>query len=206
VADLNSAKLIVFEGGDGIGKSHLAKELSDFLHSSGIPVTQLSFPGRREGSLGNLVYSVHHRPAEFGIQTMTTLALQALHIAAHLDEIASIILPALNSGTWVVLDRFWWSTWVYGVHGGADRSCLELLIEAEKQAWGVMRPAMVFVVERQSALREEHTQEAFELLAKLYAEIRMREEHNQPTFTIDNNDLQTSVTKIVQIATTLLEQ
>jgi len=141
MADSNSGRLIVFEGGDGIGKSHLAKELSSFLHSSGIPVTQLSFPGRREGSLGNLVYSVHHRPAEFGIQTMTTLGLQALHIAAHLDEIASIILPALNSGTWVVLDRFWWSTWVYGVHGGADRSCLELLIEAEKQAWGGVRPA-----------------------------------------------------------------
>ncbi|MFC6645556.1 dTMP kinase [Granulicella cerasi] len=205
MADANSGKLLVFEGGDGIGKSHLAKELSRFLLGSGIPVTQLSFPGRREGSLGNLVYSVHHRPAEFGIQTMTTLGLQALHIAAHLDEIASIILPALNSGVWVVLDRFWWSTWVYGVHGGADRSCLGLLIEAEKQAWGNVRPAAIFVVERQSALREEHTQQEFESLASLYAEIRTREEHNQPTFVIDNNELQASVAKLVQIAATFLQ-
>lgn len=77
-------KLLVFEGGDGIGKSHLANELVRYLENTGIRVRSLSFPGKREGSLGNLVYSIHHRPVDFGVSKMTALALQALHIAAHL--------------------------------------------------------------------------------------------------------------------------
>ena len=81
-------KLFVFEGGDGIGKSYLANELTRYLESASVPVLPLSFPGKREGSLGKLVYSIHHHPQDFGVVNMTALGLQALHIAAHLDEVA----------------------------------------------------------------------------------------------------------------------
>jgi hypothetical protein len=63
------------------------KALADYLQHLGVPVMQLSFPGRREGSMGNLVYQVHHDPKRFGVREVTPLALQALHIAVHLDEI-----------------------------------------------------------------------------------------------------------------------
>jgi dTMP kinase len=66
-------------------------------------------------------------------------------------------LPAIRAGTWVVLDRFWWSTWVYGVNAGANREILELLIAAELAAWNGIRPGVVFVVERERAIREEQT-------------------------------------------------
>jgi dTMP kinase len=203
---MNAGRLLVFEGGDGIGKSHLATLLTSHLREIGISVLQLSFPGRREGSLGNLVYAVHHDPARFGVAEMTALALQALHIAAHLDEIASIIVPALSAGTWVVLDRFWWSTWVYGISAGADRECLDLLIAAEQRAWSGVRPAAVFVIERQRALREEHSQETFELLKSLYSDIRRREEHSQPTFVLDNNDLEQSKIDLFRFAGEIIDR
>ena len=202
---MNTGRLLVFEGGDGIGKSHLATHLTSHLREVGISVLQLSFPGRREGSLGNLIYAVHHNPATFGVAEMTALALQALHIAAHLDEIASIILPTLTAGTWIVLDRYWWSTWVYGMSTGADPECLDLLIAAEKLAWSGVRPAAVFVIERDRALREEHSQETFGLLKSLYADIRKREERFQPTFVLDNNDLEQSKVDLFRLAGKIID-
>ena len=139
-----------------------------------------------------MVYEIHHKPAEFDLAQMTPLGLQTLHIAAHLDEITSIILPRLADGIWVVLDRYWWSTWVYGIAAGADRECLELLIEAEKKAWRGILPAAVFVVERDRALREESDLNTFQVLARLYDEIRERERMRQPTYVLDNNDLEGS--------------
>lgn len=103
-----------------------------------------------------------------------------------------------------MLDRFWWSTWVYGIDGGADRACLELLIEAERQAWADVTPSAVFVVEREHALREEHTQETFQRLAALYAQIREHEESHQPTYTVDNNDTTKSVAQLLRIAEALV--
>lgn len=200
----SDGKLLVFEGGDGIGKSHLSNILTDHLRASGIPVKRLSFPGRREGSLGNLIYRVHHTSREFGVEDMTPLALQALHIAAHLDEINSIILPTLRTGTWVVLDRYWWSTWVYGVNAGAKREIIELLIAAELATWQDVRPDVVFVIERERAIREEQTPETFRRLSELYLEIRNREEINQPTRLLNNNDMNSCTAELMKIADDLI--
>jgi dTMP kinase len=202
--DSTNGQLMVFEGGDGIGKSHLATVLTSHLKELGLPAIQLSFPGKREGSLGRLIYSLHHSPQDFGVVELTAIGLQALHIAAHLDEITSTILPALASGTWIVLDRFWWSTWVYGVSAGADSECLDLLISAEKRAWRGVRPAAVFVIERERAVREEHSQEAFEILKSLYADIREREKRSQPTFTLNNDNLEQSKDDLLNLANKII--
>lgn len=201
----NTGRLLVFEGEDGIGKSHLATLLTAHLWEVGISALQLSFPGRRQGSLRNPVYSVHHDPARFEVAEITALALQALHIAAHLDEIASMILPALTAWRWLVLDRFWWSTWVYGMSAGADREGLDLLIEAERRAWSDVRPTAVFVIECERALREEHAQETFGLLKSLYADIREREERSQPTFVLDNNDLEQGKIDLFRLAGEIID-
>jgi dTMP kinase len=111
-------KLIVFEGADGIGKSSLSKEVMRRLEDLNVASVSLAFPGKDLGTLGHLVYQIHHDPAALGVISVTPLALQTLHVAAHLDAIERRILPALQDGTWVILDRFWWSTWVYGVHQG----------------------------------------------------------------------------------------
>ena len=150
-------RLIVFEGADGCGKTTLSKGLAERLQLRGESVEWNSFPGREAGTLGELVYRLHHQPEQLGVRGITPLSLQAMHIAAHLDTISRRLRPALESGISVVLDRFWWSTWAYGVADSIDPANLDALIEVERRLWQPIQPAVVFVVRRQVPLRPEQS-------------------------------------------------
>lgn len=141
-------QLIVFEGPDGVGKSTLSKALVKKLGKIGIACEHLTFPGKEVGTIGRLVYNIHHSPEEYDLQKISATSLQALHIAAHLDVIERRILPTLKKKHWVVLDRFWWSTWVYGYTSSANRSILDALIQAERIQWNGIEPSIVFLVDR----------------------------------------------------------
>lgn len=144
----NRGKLIVFEGPDGVGKSTLSQALAGRLNAIGLTCDHLSFPGKKEGTIGFLVYGVHHQPESFGLGPIAGISLQALHIAAHLDEIERHVLPALRQGRWVILDRFWWSTWVYGRESAVESSTLDALIQAELFHWRDTKPDAVFLIDR----------------------------------------------------------
>ena len=88
-------RLIVFEGLDGVGKSTLAQHLTSRLREVGIPCRFLAFPGRESGTLGRLVYDLHHDAPRLGVSDVNSTSLQVLHIAAHIDAIEGEILPAL---------------------------------------------------------------------------------------------------------------
>ena len=105
-------KLFVLEGPDGVGKSTLAHTLTEYLNAKGIPCDYFAFPGREAGTLGRHIYDFHHNPIQFGVKLVNPASVQVLHIAAHLDTIERNILPTLEKGRSIVLDRFWWSTWV----------------------------------------------------------------------------------------------
>jgi thymidylate kinase len=139
-------KLLVFEGVDGCGKTTLSAALTQFLRAAGFDCERHSFPGKRPGTLGRHVYDLHHRPKNLGVQTITATSLQVLHVAAHIDAIETRILPALRRGTHVILDRFWWSTWAYGIRHGATRRSLSAMIALEKLHWNKVRPAQVFLI------------------------------------------------------------
>src|SRR5579885_753088 len=123
-------KLIVFEGVDAAGKSSLSKTFHQNVVAEGKQARLFAFPGNDPQTLGGLVYKIHHSPSAFGISRMTAASLQTLHIAAHLDAIEQIFSSALEGGEMVILDRFWWSTWVYGMVGGVQESVLEHLVSA----------------------------------------------------------------------------
>ena len=53
-------RLFVLEGPDGVGKSTFVRALGEHLRSHGHDLLELSFPGKVPGSLGELVYRVHH--------------------------------------------------------------------------------------------------------------------------------------------------
>lgn len=177
--------LIVFEGSDGTGKSSICANLVARLKKTGRNALLFSFPGKEVGTLGKVVYDMHGRPSEFGVHEMTPTSLQCLHIAAHLDAIESRILPALSDDKIVVLDRFWWSTYVYGAVGGANRNVIEKLIEAEVLAWEDVKPTILFLVDREIPLREE-PMELWPLWRKEYLSLATRENANHPVQVVNN--------------------
>lgn len=148
-------QLFVFEGADGVGKSELSKRFAKLLEDRGVRTLHLSFPGKEKGTIGKLVYDVHHEPAAHGVDTVAPSSLQLLHVAAHLDTIERKIIPALESGVSVVLDRFWWSTKVYGLAAGVSKRLLESMIAVETSAWAGISPTRVVLVQRTLPLRPE---------------------------------------------------
>ncbi|MFA6312599.1 MAG: nucleotide kinase domain-containing protein [Sterolibacterium sp.] len=151
--------LFVFEGPDGVGKSALARLLFDNLRSASIECELLAFPGRETGTLGRLVYDLHHDPRTTGVNSLSATALQAVHVAAHIDAIESKIVPALESGRTVILDRYWWSTRVYGLANGASDTVINKLIQAELATWRGITPSTVFLIHRTEPLRNEPIRE-----------------------------------------------
>jgi thymidylate kinase len=186
VAKPMRGKLIVFEGPDGVGKSTLIQNLRVLLEQDHLANEILSFPGDRPGSIGKLVYDLHHDPGKFGIRQISPIGLQALHIAAHLDAITHTILPAIDSGTWVVLDRFWWSTWVYGRAASVDSQVLDSLIQAEKLQWGQVTPSVVFLLQRTSPFGDKSADDEFVVLSDLYRELSNVEAANYEIITMED--------------------
>ena len=178
----SQGRLIVFEGPDGVGKSTLSEQLSWRLREAGVHCEHLAFPGRQPGSLGSLVYDLHHDAPGFGLGEVSPTSLQVLHIAAHVDAIERQILPALEAGTWVVLDRFWWSTWVYGSAFGVPERSLETMIELEQLHWGQVKPDVLFLVERDGGTTRNSDE-----LRRRYRELANREQLNSRVVALRND-------------------
>jgi dTMP kinase len=193
-----SGRLIVFEGADGAGKSSISSYFLAAVRGRGVAVELLSFPGKQPNTLGELVYRLHHKPEELGVSSLTPASLQTLHIAAHLDAIESVIVPALEAGSWIVLDRYWWSTWVYGIVDGIRRDVLSALIEAERLVWGKWLPAAVFHVTRKQPLREEPLAK-WRRLRAAYEELARIERDKYPIYTLHNESApETALAKAVR--------
>lgn len=159
-------RLFVVEGPDGVGKSTLAAELGRQLASASRPVQNLSFPGSVPGTLGEIVYRIHH-----DAPTIDPTALQILHVAAHVDLITRSVQPLLQEGTSVVLDRFWWSTFVYARVGNCNMDVVQAALEAENFAWGEIEPTLIVLLDRAEPFRPEHGAATFAALRAEYISI-----------------------------------
>lgn len=182
----NFGKLFVFEGPDGVGKTTLSQWFAEILRSQGTrPVIWSSFPGNEKGSVGNLVYRLHHNAADLEVGTIHPTSLQLFHIAAHIDAIESRFAKCIRDGAAVVLDRFWWSTWVYGRFHGGDTVTLDRMIALEKRSWGKIKPAKIFLVTH----RISETSEKHKRLDQLYAQLARKETRSAPVVHVPNNGI-----------------
>ncbi len=169
-------RLIVLEGPDGVGKTTIAKPLARRLRSVGISrVCELSFPKGAKHSLGQVIYKIHHNPGRFGIRRIDRTSLQVLHTAAHIDTIETAIRPHLGRGGWVVLDRYWWSTWVYGVAYDVPAASVKAMIDLELVHWADLMPDLLILIDRETPFRSESDVEHFQQLRRLYERLERRE-------------------------------
>ena len=197
-------QLIVFEGPDGVGKSTLSCGLHKKLIELSLTCEYMAFPGKEPGTIGRLVYDLHHEMEQFSVKSLTAASLQTLHIAAHLDVIERRIRPAIDNGKWVVLDRFWWSTWVYGRADDVDSAILDALIQVERIQWKGIKPSVVFLVDR-SDNPNNHRKQA--RLREGYLELLQRE-HNQYHVHQINNELtvQETLNEILEVLRDVLRR
>jgi len=180
-------QLYVFEGANACGKTTLAHKLVNSLRESGIDAEYFAFPGQTAGSLGRHVWQIHKDPLSLGIQSINPTGLQLLHIAAHIDAIEQTILPALRANTTVVLDRFWWSTWVYGITSGVRKSSLKTMLSIEAECWSGILPDVLFLIERKSPLDSDVVRNWHDVVAE-YSHLAQEEQQKYPICTIANEN------------------
>jgi dTMP kinase len=169
--DQGFGQLFVFEGPDDVGKSTLAGMLCQHLSEAGQRTELLSFPGNESGTLGELVYRLYHSPREFGLSRVSSIAMQLVVTAAHIEVIEARIKPLLQAGVNVVLDRFWWSTWVYANVQGVSQPQRDKMIEIELLSWEDIKPTFVFLVLRPEPFLDQPANHPWQSILAFYEQL-----------------------------------
>jgi len=121
---------IVFEGGDGAGKSTQIRLLRDHLEQLGLEVVVTREPGGT--AIGERIRDVLLDPAS---SELSDRAEALLYAAARAQHVTEVIAPALEAGKVVLCDRFIDSSIAYQ---GAGRNLGEWRIE-ELNLWATGR-------------------------------------------------------------------
>ena len=190
-----AGELFVFEGPDGVGKSTLIEKVARGLDKQGNSVLVLSFPGKTNGSLGELVYKMHHAPSGLGLRNVNAKSLQIMHIAAHIDCIEENIIPAIDSGKTILLDRYWWSTVVYGLASGISKRLINGMIKLEMNSWGNILPSALFLIKNKFPYRKELPQAKWLSIVDSYDNLSNAEDSKYPIVKIHNDGSIDSVTQ-----------
>lgn len=104
-------RVIVLEGGDGVGKTTQLPLVADALRARGLVVHTIREPG--ETQVGQTV-----RALLLNDGSMISPATEALlFLSARAQVVAEVVQPALAAGEWVVADRFFVSTYAYQIAG-----------------------------------------------------------------------------------------
>jgi len=167
---MGKGKVIIFEGIDNVGKSTICEQVYKKLCEENILSVAYSFPGREEGTLGKLVYDIHHDCLDIKSKNINPISLQILHIAAHIDTIVKRILPDINEGKIVLLDRSWWSTYAYGIGNELDKDILSDVIRPELRLFDQISDVTIFYITRRGR-EEEYTVKKKAAILKAYDEL-----------------------------------
>lgn len=132
--------LITFEGVEGSGKSTQARRLADFLEKQGIKCLLSREPGGTD--IGERLREIL---LDTECQQMAGLTEMFLYMASRAQHVRERILPALRSGSIVVLDRFADSSLAYQ---GQGRGLGEgLVARFNKVATGGLKPHLTVLVD-----------------------------------------------------------
>jgi dTMP kinase len=190
-------KLFVFEGPDGVGKSTLSKMVLEECNNQGIPTILKTFPGKDDGTLGRIVYNIHHNPEDFKLNRIDSTSMQLLHVAAHIDLVAHEIEPELKKGKHIILDRFWWSTYVYGLINGGKVETINQMIELEKSFWNPIIPSILFLIDRDKPFNEQMDDTKWVQIRAEYLELSKKESEAYPIKIINNTQSIVEISNLI---------
>jgi dTMP kinase len=108
----SGARFITLEGGDGAGKTTLARAMAENLRVCGREVVVTREPGGSPGA-----DEIRKLIVEGSAERWSRLSEALLFSAARNDHLERTIRPALARGAWVICDRYLDSTWAYQVVG-----------------------------------------------------------------------------------------
>lgn len=142
-----AGRFIVFEGGEGSGKSTASAAVAGRLRAAGVTVVHTREPGGTRA--GELVRGLLH-------EELTPWAELFAFLVARAQLVEEVIRPALACGETVICDRFAPSTFAYQVHArGLDG---EKVRAANSIATGGLEPDLVVYldIDPEVGLRRKH--------------------------------------------------
>ena len=137
---MSRGRFITLEGGEGAGKSTLARALSERLIATGLTARMTREPGGSPKAEAIREMILAGQARDYG-----PFAEALMFSAARIDHIDSLIRPALMRGEWVICDRFIDSTRVYqGVLGKLDKA---VLAELEAVTISGLMPELTLILD-----------------------------------------------------------
>lgn len=137
---MSKGRFITLEGGEGAGKSTLARALSERLIAAGLTARTTREPGGSPKAEAIREMILAGQARDYG-----PFAEALMFSAARIDHIDSLIRPALMRGEWVICDRFIDSTRVYqGVLGKLDKA---VLAELEAVTISGLMPELTLILD-----------------------------------------------------------
>ncbi|MGH2731531.1 MAG: dTMP kinase [Actinomycetota bacterium] len=131
---------LVFEGGEGTGKSTQIHRLATFLEARGAGVLVTREPGG--SAIGERIRSVLLDPRHRDMSSKAEALLYAADRAQHVEE---VIRPALDSGMVVLSDRYLDSSLAY--QGLARGLGVQRVLDLNEWAVGALLPDVVFLLD-----------------------------------------------------------
>ena len=130
-------RFITFEGIDGAGKSTQIAVVANALRERALPLVITREPGGTP--LGEALRDVIlHQPMSIGTETLLMFAARAEHLEL-------VIAPALDSGTWVLCDRFTDATYAY--QSGGRGMSVERIAELEQWVHPDLQPDLTLLID-----------------------------------------------------------
>ncbi len=124
------------------------------------------------------------------IYDISPASLQFLHMSAQIECIDKVIRPTFDgkSNGYVILDRYWWSTYAYG-RLNMDKKTALAICQVEVMFWRNIPNPVIFYMTRKHTLKKDELNVSIqEKLRKTYKEIVDIQSKNGIEIHIINND------------------
>ena len=182
---MQQGKLIVIEGIDGSGTTTQAKRLVDTLEKQDISSSFTCQPS--DGPIGKLLRDILHKQCPVTDES----AIALLFAADRMDHVRREIIPALERGTIVISDRWYYSSlayqnsedhrWIRTINEHCRKPDLIIFLEVDPQ------------VAQHRCINDNRIQERYDALetqkkiAQVYQDIFAKTAQDEPVVHIDGH-------------------